>query len=106
MFNVIETNRAILLTIFCCVASCATVIAGEDGQSHYQEEVKGLDLVSDTVALVFNKANAILTGNLDIDMSKDRQNTEGQYIRNAIGQKVPASTAVKSAGSLHNDEPL
>lgn len=81
--------------------------AADDGSSEAAEpETKGLDMVSDTVASVFNKTNALLRGNLEITMSKDGQDTGQSYTTNAIGQRVPSSTAVKSAGSLHNDEPL
>ena len=75
-------------------------------QQKQQPDAKGLDMVSDTVASVFDKANALLSGNLEVTMDKEKENTAVQYERNAIGQKVPKSTAVKSAGSLHNDEPL
>lgn len=63
-------------------------------------------MVSDTVAAAFSKANALLSGNLDITMSLEGPDTEEQFTTNVLGQRVPKSTAVKSAGSLHNDEPL
>ena len=71
-----------------------------------KEEAKGLDMVSDTVATAFNKANALLAGKLEFTMSPDKPNIEEQFTRNAIGQKVPKATAVKSAESLHNDRLL
>ena len=71
-----------------------------------QQKAQGLDMVSDTVATAFNKANALLAGNLDITMSPDKPATEEQFTTNAIGQRVPKTTAVKSSGSLHNDQPL
>lgn len=71
-----------------------------------KEAAKGLDMVSDTVTAAFSKANALLSGNLDITMSLEKPDTGEQFTTNALGQKVPKSTALKSAGSLHNDEPL
>ena len=87
---------AVLITAGLCFSAQAQ---GEDA-------AKGLDMVSDTVAAAFSKANALLSGSLDITMSLERPDTEKQFTTNALGQRVPKSTAVKSAGSLHNDEPL
>ena len=69
-----------------------------------QQDVK-LDMVSDTVASVFNKANALLAGNLEITMSNKVEKRD-DYTINAMGQRVPKSTAIKAGGSLHNDQPL
>jgi hypothetical protein len=69
-----------------------------------QQEVK-LDMVSDTVGQVFNKANAILSGNLEVTMSK-KVDKRDDYTINAMGQRVPKATAVNTGGALHNDEPL
>lgn len=85
------------------------IIVGLSFSAHADEEkqeAKGLDMVSDTVATAFNKANALLAGKLDITMSLEKPNTEEQFTTNAIGQRVPKSTAVKSAGSLHDDQSL
>ena len=93
----------------CKIVLAFVLIAGLCGLANAEEEkqkAKGLDMVSDTVATAFNKANALLAGKLDITMSLDKPNTEEQFTTNAIGQKVPKATAVKSAGSLHNDQPL
>jgi hypothetical protein len=73
-------------------------------QDKPQQEVK-LDMVSDTVGQVFNKANAILSGNLEVTMSK-KVDKRDDYTINAMGQRVPKKTAIKSGGALHNDEPL
>lgn len=101
---------ALIVSVICCMASHAEEKQKPQEQTQpeqkQQPDAKGLDMVSDTVASVFSKANALLAGNLEITMSKDKENAEDKYTRNAIGQKVPKSTAVKSAGSLHNDEPL
>jgi len=69
-----------------------------------QQDVK-LDMVSDTVAAVFNKANALLAGDLEITMSSKVEKRD-DYTINAMGQRVPKSTAIKAGGSLHNDQPL
>ena len=69
-----------------------------------QQEVN-LDMVSDTVGTVFNKANAILAGNLEVTMSK-KVDKRDDYTINAMGQRVPKATAINTGGALHNDEPL
>ncbi len=73
-----------------------------------KQDAKGLDMVSDTVASVFSKANALLSGNLEVTMSKEEDKVvrAQEYTTNAIGQKVPKSSSIKSAGALHNDQPL
>ena len=95
--------EAAILTIL-IVGACVSSYAEETGQD--EQKAQGLDMVSDTVKTALSKANALLTGNLDITMSLDKPNTEEQFTRDAIGRKVPKSTAVSSAGSLHNDQPL
>lgn len=74
-------------------------------QAQPQPQAKGLDLVSDVVADAFSKTNALLTGNLEIAMER-KIDKPGDYTINAIGQRVPGSTAIKSGSSLHNDNPL
>jgi hypothetical protein len=73
-------------------------------QDKPEQEVK-LDMVSDTVGQVFDKANAILSGNLEVTMSP-KVDKRDDYTINAMGQRVPTKTAIKSGGALHNDEPL
>ncbi|MBU0604839.1 MAG: hypothetical protein KKH77_00970 [Candidatus Omnitrophica bacterium] len=87
----------VVLIVEACVLSYA---------EEAEQKAQGLDMVSDTVATAFNKATALLSGKLEITMSLDKPNTEEQFTTNAIGQKVPKSTAIRSAGSLHNDDPL
>ncbi len=70
-----------------------------------KQEAQGLDMVSDTVASVFNKANALLEGKLEVTMTNKVQ-LRDDYTINAMGQRVPKSTAIKSGGALHNDQPL
>ncbi|MCX5677735.1 MAG: hypothetical protein NTY76_01345 [Candidatus Omnitrophica bacterium] len=88
--------------------AAALIIAGLcfSAQAEEKDTAKGLDMVSDTVAAAFSKANALISGNLDVTMSLDKPDTKEQSTTNALGQRVPKSTAIKSAGSLHNDEPL
>ncbi len=73
-------------------------------QDRPQQEVN-LDMVSDTVGQAFNKANAILSGNLEVTMSKKAEKRD-DYTINAMGQRVPKATAIHTGGALHNDEPL
>lgn len=101
------TSYKIAILTMLIIGACASSYAEEKTQKEQKEQkAQGLDLVSDTVASVFNKANALLAGDLEVTMDKDNTNTEEQFTRNALGQKVPKSTAVGSAGSLHNDQPL
>jgi hypothetical protein len=74
-------------------------------QSDKAQGVVNWDMVSDTVSTTFDKANAILAGNLEVTMPKKVEKKD-DYTINAMGQRVPKATAVKAAGSLHNDEPL
>ncbi len=84
------------------------ITAGLSLPAHAEEKkpAQGLDMVSDTVAAAFNKANALLSGNLDVTMSLEKPDTREESTTNALGQRVPKSTAIRSAGSLHNDDPL
>ena len=93
--------QKIIVIVMLVVGVCGLAYADEEKQ-----KAQGLDMVSDTVATAFNKANALLAGNLDFTMSLDKPNTEEQFTTNALGQKVPKATAVKSAGSLHSDQSL
>lgn len=97
----IKVMRMGAVTVLLAIGACSSSYADE-----VKEKAKGLDMVSDTVATAFNKVNALLAGKLEITMSPDKPNIEDQFETNAIGQKVPKETAVKSAGALHNDQPL
>lgn len=70
-----------------------------------EQEVR-YDYVTDTVSGVVNKAASILTGQTTITVSPDNDGNPDDFTRDAIGRRVPKSTAVKSGGSLHNDGPL
>lgn len=95
------------LLILVMMTACAAAYAQDDKQAPKQD-AKGLDMVSDTVSSVFSKANALLSGNLEVTMSKDKDEARAarEFSIDATGRKVPKSTAVKSGGALHNDEPL
>ena len=101
----LSAARAVL-TLFLILPACFAAYADEKGQEPVRQDAKGLDMVSDTVAAAFSKTNALLSGNLEITMPDDPGRDPDGYARNAIGQKVPKSTALRSASSLHNDEPL
>ena len=81
-----------------------SILAYADDKQQQQQEVR-LDMVSDTVGQVFSKANAILSGNLEVTMSK-KVDKRDEYTINAMGQRVPKATAINTGGALHNDEPL
>lgn len=67
-----------------------------------KQDVKGLDIVSDTAVAILKKADAFLNGQLEITMSKegDKSKIEKDYTTNVLGQKVPKATAVKSGRAL------
>lgn len=83
-----------------------TVMCG----SLYAEEKDGgeirYDYVTDTAKSVVDKAAALLTGNLDIQAVPETRSNPDDYTRDAIGRRVPKSTAAKSAQSMHSDLPL
>jgi len=89
---------------FAITCACAVIVASparseDDGPVRY-------DVVSDTVGSIWDKANALMTGQLEITMTDNKRERPDDFTRDAIGRKVPKATAVKSAGSLHNDQPL
>jgi hypothetical protein len=86
--------------------AAACVADGKPDNSKPQPKAQGLDMVSDTVSGVFNKANALLAGDLEITMPKDERAAKEDFTINAMGQKVPTRTAIKSGSALHNDDPL
>lgn len=86
---------------FCLFAVTVMPCCADD-----EQKAQGLDMVSDTVATTFNKVNALLEGKLEVTMSPDKTDTVEEFTTNAIGQKVPKTSAIKSSGSLHNDQPL
>ncbi len=95
--------RLVIIAVLIISGACIMSYADEEQD---KPKAQGWDMVSDTVATTFNKANALLSGNLDLRMSVHKPANTEEFTRNAIGQKVPKNTSVKSAGSLHNDEPL
>ena len=98
----------------CRIAAVILVIAiagvsahAEDDPAKPEDEQKvQWDMVSDTVMTTLNKANALIQLKRKLKMTLEKPNTGEQYAINAIGQKVPTRTALKSATSLHNEEPL
>lgn len=64
---------------------------------------KGVGPIED-VSGVLNKATALLSGNLEMEMELNKNKTSDEdYTYNAIGQRVPKATAVKSGGGLHSE---
>lgn len=85
--------------IVLALGACVSAYAADDQEIKY-------DYVTETVSGVVNKAAAILTGQAEITVSPDNDGKPGDFTRDAIGRRVPKSTAVKSGQALHNDEPL
>jgi hypothetical protein len=97
-------RSTLLLAVLTVIVSFSRVEAEEE-KGPPPDRTVNWDMVSDTVATTFDKANAILSGNLEVDMEQPKKD-RAEYTTNSIGQRVPKSTAVKAAGSLHNEEPL
>lgn len=99
-------KAALALAIFALIG--AGSCAADDRPGDAKPKAQGLDMVSDTVAGVFNKANALLSGDLEITMSKDKdiEAVKRDFTINAMGQRVPTRTAIKSGSALHTDDPL
>lgn len=89
------------------VAGCALFILGIAGAACADEEPEvRYDYVTDTVTAVVSKAAGILTGETQITVSPENRDKPEDYTRDALGRRVPRSTAVKSAQGLHSDLPL
>ena len=97
-----------IVIAFIILSTLGAAICLADDKPAAEPKAQSLDMVSDTVAGVFNKANALLAGDLEITMSKDkdREAATKDFTINAMGQKVPTRTAIKSGSALHNDDPL
>jgi len=69
-----------------------------------EPKVKGLDMITDVVGDVGNKAVALVSGNLSVEMepASDKKINKSDYTYNALGQRVPKKTATKTGGALHN----
>lgn len=92
--------RISISLLIACMA--AMPVCAEEAK---QDEVN-LDIVTGTINQTAAKVNAFLTGNLDFQVSVRKPSDPNDYERDAIGRKVPKSTAVKSGQSLHSDQPL
>ncbi|MBN2453256.1 MAG: hypothetical protein JXB40_03225 [Candidatus Omnitrophica bacterium] len=88
------------------IAACSLVYADDDNKPPCNGREVKFDMVTDTVKTTLNKAAALLVLDLDITMPPRKHGDREDFTTNAIGQRVPKFTAVKSAGSLHNDDPL
>lgn len=79
------------VVFFLSIALLCGPLYAEEGAA---KETKGLDIVSDVAISIIKKTNAFFQGNLDITMEQDadKYKKKNKYSRNAIGQKIPAST--------------
>lgn len=96
-------SAACVLVVFAGVWSPSYADYARDDEQ--KPKAQGLDMVSDTVAAAFTKANALLSGNLDITVTP-KQRKADEYTIDAMGLRVPKSTAIRTGGALHNDDPL
>ncbi|MBP7056438.1 MAG: hypothetical protein KBB52_06275 [Candidatus Omnitrophica bacterium] len=96
--RLVGTNLIFLiLFLFCGFAQASEETDGE--------KIK-YDYVTDTAKSIVDKATALVTGDLEIQAGPQDRSNPSDYTRDAIGRKVPKSTAVKAGGSLHSDQPL
>ena len=80
----------IIAVLVLIMGMCRSVYAEE-------EQPKGpVDVTSETAVSILQKANALLTGNLEITMEEDRDKyNKDNYTVNALGERVPKSTPVR-----------
>jgi len=85
-----RTARGSAVVILIVIALCSLCHA-EDQKA---AKVKGLEIVSETANAVVDKADALLTGNLEITMSnkKNQESDKRNYTRDVMGTKVPKNT--------------
>ena len=105
-------RRVNIFVIVLSLAICAVGWAEEEAtdttaaaaEKPAEPKVKGLDMVTDVVGDVGNKAVALVSGNLSVEMEpgKDKTMNKNDYTYNALGQRVPKKTATKTGGALHN----
>ena len=83
-----------MIVIAAIVWMAAAVCAEEANET----KAKGLDAITDAAGAVVTKAGALLTGKLEVTMptDKDRYADKNNYSVNAMGEKVPKSTLLKS----------
>lgn len=84
-------KRGMAVLLFSVTCACAP--------AHPEEgKAKGLDLVTDAAGALVTKAQALLSGNLEVkmDVDKDRAAKKDDYTLDATGQKVPKATVTKS----------
>jgi len=101
-----------LLIVAISLTVCTAGWAGEEAtdtpaatEKSAQAKVTGISTATDAVTSVVDKADALLTGNLSITMEpdKDKSLTKNDYTYNALGQRVPKTTASNTGGALHNE---
>ena len=64
--------------------------------------------ITDAVNAAITKSSALLSGNLDVEvkMNTNADKRPQEYTTNAIGQRVPKATAVKTGEALHDEAEL
>ncbi|MCX5666219.1 MAG: hypothetical protein NT036_04155 [Candidatus Omnitrophica bacterium] len=79
-------NLSRTLMVFVVVASiCASLYAAE-------EKTKGLEVVPDTVTAIVNKADALITGNLEVNMEIGKDKYRNDYTLDPQGRRIPRAT--------------
>ncbi len=81
--------RYVSVVVFVVIAGiCASLYAGE-------EKTKGLEIVPDTLTAIVNKADALITGNLECTMTIDKDKYKDDYTYDPQGRRIPRSTLKK-----------
>lgn len=68
-----------------------------------QKNTEGVGPIED-VQGVMNKAAALLSGDLEMKMELNKNRApKDEYTYNALGQRVPKKTAIKTGSALHSE---
>lgn len=68
------------------------------------DKFTGVTTVTDAAGSVINKAEALLSGNLEMKMELNKnRSSKDDYTYNAIGQRIPKATATKTGSARHSE---
>jgi hypothetical protein len=83
-----RVNFIVIAAIITAVLMCGMLYAADP-------KTKGLEVVPDTATAVVNKAEALLTGNLDVTMSTGKDKYRDDYDTDPLGRHIPRATLRK-----------
>jgi len=82
-----DASRTLMVFVF-IVSICASLYAAE-------EKAKGLEIVPDTATSIVNKVEALITGNLEVNMKVGKDKYRDDYTFDPQGRRIPRSTLKK-----------